>query len=135
MRPFNLLELPTFSITWNSPIMATIVYGIKNCDTVRSACAWLDDAGIAWQFHDFRVSGLSSTKLNNWLNVLGSEKLLNRRSTTWKQLSEKQRKEIDAGDGKLTILANLTLIKRPVVEHKGKIYNGFKPEQYQEIFK
>lgn len=115
--------------------MATIIYGIKNCDTVRSACQWLDDAAVPYQFHDFRVSGLSKTKLDGWLNAVGNNKLINRRSTTWKQLSENERKQIDGGEGKLTILANPTLIKRPVLEHKGKIFNGFSAEQYQDIFK
>lgn len=114
--------------------MATIIYGIKNCDTVKKALEWLDKAEIRYQFHDFRTSGLSATKLDAWLNAVGGPRLINRRSTTWKQLSEKERNEIEAGDGKLTILANPTLIKRPVLEHGGKIYNGFKPEQYNDIF-
>lgn len=115
--------------------MATIVYGIKNCDTVKSACQWLEAEAIPFQFHDFRVSGLSKTKLDSWLNAVGSDKLINRRSTTWKQLSENERKQIDSGEGKLTILANPTLIKRPVLEHKGKTYSGFNSEQYHDIFK
>jgi len=115
--------------------MATILYGIKNCDTVKKACDWLNEAAITYQFHDFRANGLSTTKLNTWLNAVGGEKLINRRSATWKQLSEKERKNIDAGEGKLTILANPTLIKRPVLEHGGKIYNGFDSELYAQIFK
>ena len=115
--------------------MTTTVYGIKNCDTVRKACKWLDAAAITYQFHDFRSSGISTTKLKAWLNALGSDVLINRRSTTWKQLSEKQREEINRGDGNLIILANPTLIKRPVIEHNGKVYNGFNSDKYNDIFK
>lgn len=115
--------------------MATILYGIKNCDTVKKTCDWLENAGIKFQFHDFRQSGLSKTKLNAWLDILGTDRLINRRSTTWKQLNDSERADIDAGKGSLTILANPTLIKRPVLEHAGQIYNGFDSDNYNKIFK
>lgn len=115
--------------------MAIILYGIKNCDTVKKACDWLDKAGIKFQFHDFRQNGLSKTKLSAWLDTLGTDKLVNRRSTTWKQLSDKERTDIDAGKGSLTILANPTLIKRPVLEYAGQTYNGFDSDNYSKIFK
>ncbi len=114
--------------------MPTVLYGIKNCDTVKRARDWLETAGIVFQFHDFRQNGLSATKLTHWLNVIGAEKLINKRSTTWKQLSESERKEIEKGEGKLVILANPTLIKRPVLEHQGKSYCGFQSELYATIF-
>ena len=115
--------------------MPILLYGIKNCDTVKKARNWLEQAGIDFQFHDFRQNGLSTTKLSAWLDTLGTDVLINRRSTSWKQLSEKERNEIDAGEGKLTILGNPTLIKRPVLEHAGQVYSGFKAEKYTEIFK
>lgn len=115
--------------------MATTLYGIKNCDTVKKACKWLEEASLPYQFHDFRINGLSKTKLNVWLDTLGKDKLINRRSTTWKQLNEKERKEIDEGNGIMTILANPTLIKRPVLEHGSQLLNGFEIEAYNKMFK
>ncbi len=114
--------------------MPTVIYGIKNCDTVKKALKWLEAEGIAHQYHDFRQNGLSTSKLDTWLNVVGANDLINRRSTSWKQLSEKEREQIDAGDGKLLILGTPTLIKRPVLEHNGRIYCGFKPDLYSSIF-
>ena len=114
--------------------MATVLYGIKNCDTVKAARRWLDDADIDYQFHDFRQNGLSSSKLNSWMNLLGSKVLINRRSTSWKNLTDSQRAAIDRGEGSLTILENPTLIKRPVLEHGGQVQCGFAVDHYQSIF-
>ncbi|MEM7304759.1 MAG: ArsC/Spx/MgsR family protein, partial [Pseudomonadota bacterium] len=65
-----------------------VVYGISNCDTVKKACRWLDKNNIDYRFHDFRKDGLSQSKLKSWLNSTSLEKLLNRRSLTWRNLPE-----------------------------------------------
>ena len=90
------------------------VYGIKQCDTVRKALKWLDQQGVEHTFHDFRVDGLSSELLQAWLDSEFSDKLVNRRSTTWRKLSEQQRQS--EGDTLVNLLLEFpTLIKRPVI--------------------
>lgn len=112
----------------------TILYGIKNCDTVRKACRWLDQHGVAYQFHDFRTDGLSKRDVEQWLQDLGAEKLINKRSTTWKQLSEKERQLACSGSAADIILANPTLIKRPLLRVKQQLHSGFAETDYAQIF-
>jgi len=113
--------------------MPTVLYGIKNCDTVKKARNWLETAGIDFQFHDFRQHGLSATKLTNWLDTLGTDILINKRSTTWKQLSEADKQKIIRSEGNLVILEHPTLIKRPVLEHAAQVSCGFSADKYQNI--
>lgn len=108
-----------------------IVYGIKNCDTVKKALKWLCANGIAHTFVDFRAEGLSTRQIQTWLETLGWEMLINKRSTTWKNLSEDERSNLSIA----LIEKHPTLIKRPVLERGDQIYVGFKEEIYQEIFK
>jgi arsenate reductase len=111
----------------------TVLFGIKNCDSVKKARDWFDERGIAYHFHDFRVDGLSKDLLQSWLDRVGAEALINTRSTTWKQLSEKDQKLALGKTAAAVVLANPTLIKRPVVEMKGELLVGFKPEEYQKL--
>lgn len=112
----------------------TTLYGIKNCDSVKKARSWLDKEGIDYRFHDVRVDGLTTEQVAAWLEQLTPEKLVNKRSTTWKQLPEAEKTRVDRGEAVTLILQHPTLIKRPLLEHGGKSYAGFTAEQYQNIF-
>ena len=110
------------------------LYGIKNCDTVKKARRWLDDRGIDYQFHDFRVDGLSPESVQLWLDQLGWEILVNKRSTSWKQLSQEQRDSMDASAAKAAILDQPTLIKRPLLDTGNERFTGFSASNYQQLF-
>jgi len=106
------------------------VYGIKQCDTVRKALKWLDQQGIEHRFHDFRSDGLQPELLQAWLDSDFSDKLVNRRSTTWRQLSEAERQS--KGESLLKLLLQFpTLIKRPVVVTDRIVAIGFNPKELQ----
>ena len=130
-----MLELRSLLSSDGKFSMTPTLYGIKNCDTVKKARRWLEDSGIEYQYHDFREHGLDKQQLATWLSGVGIEKLVNRRSTTWKQLDETDRESINDGRGNGLILGNPTLIKRPVLEANGNVYCGFSEDEYQEIFK
>ncbi|MCX7110176.1 MAG: ArsC family reductase [Proteobacteria bacterium] len=108
----------------------TTLYGIKNCDTVKKARAWLEAQGIAHQFHDFRKDGLDLALLEKWEVILGWEALLNRRGTSWRKLDESQREGVDRDKALALMLANPSLIKRPVLEIGEKTLIGFNVEDY-----
>ncbi|WP_188150180.1 ArsC family reductase [Teredinibacter waterburyi] len=109
------------------------LYGIKNCDTVKKARKWLESHSIAYDFNDFRVQSMSADKLQAWLDKVGAEVLINRRSTTWKQLSSDEKSKLDQGSWSI-VLANPTLIKRPVLEYgDGKLLIGFNEEDYAAL--
>lgn len=101
------------------------LYGIKTCDTCRTALKWLDSQGIAHRFHDMRSDGLSRQTVAGWVAALGWENVLNRRSTTWRELPEKERAGIDAGTAAALMLKHPTLIKRPVFESGKELFIGF----------
>ncbi len=104
------------------------VYGIKQCDTCRKALKWLSGQGIEHQFHDFRADGLQADLLQSWLDSSFSDKLVNRRSTTWRQLSDEQRQF--GGDALLELLLqHPTLIKRPVFVSNDIVAIGFDPKE------
>ena len=110
----------------------TTLYGIKNCDTVKKAKRWLDDEGVAYEFHDFRSDGLSKDTLKAWVETVGFEKLVNNRSTTWRQLPSDDKDNLNETKAVNLMLANPTLIKRPVLVADSEIIVGFKAENYQE---
>lgn len=108
------------------------VYGIKQCDTVRKALKWLEQRGVEHTFHDFRSDGLSAELLQAWLESDFSDRLVNRRSTTWRQLSEEQRQS--EGDLLLNLLLEFpTLIKRPVLVTDRIIAVGFNPKELEGL--
>ncbi len=109
------------------------LYGIKNCDSVKKARMWLDDHEITYQFHDFRVGGLSSHQLDVFIAKSGWEKLLNKRSTSWRQLSDEQKSDLNAEKAAVLMLENVTLIKRPVLESGEQFFIGFNAETYQTL--
>lgn len=106
------------------------VYGIKQCDTVRKALKWLDQQGIEHGFHDFRIDGLQAEILQDWLDSGFAGKLVNRRSTTWRQLSEAQRQSEGVALLEL-LLDHPTLIKRPVFVTDQIVAVGFNPGELE----
>lgn len=111
------------------------LYGIKNCDTIKKARRWLEEQGIAYQFHDYRTDGLSDERLQGFIDKLGWEPLLNTRGTTWRKLPQTQRDAIiDVQSAKALMLAQPAIIKRPLLEGvNGEMLLGFKVESYQEF--
>jgi Spx/MgsR family transcriptional regulator len=107
-----------------------ILYGIKNCDTVKKARAWLEGRGHTYRFHDFRADGLDAALLERLESALGWEALLNRRGTTWRKLEESQRDDVDRQKALSLMLAHPSVIKRPVLETGGKTLIGFTPDYY-----
>lgn len=107
------------------------VYGIPNCDTVKRARAWLQDQGQAVNFHDYKKHGVPTARLDDWIQAVGWELLVNRQGTTWRKLDEAtQAAVVDALSAKALMLAQPSVIKRPVIERDGQVLAvGFKPEQ------
>ena len=109
------------------------LYGIKNCDTVKKARRWLEDHGVEYQFHDFRQDGLDKKLLSNWVEQLGWETVVNKRSTTWRSLSDKD-KNIKSNQQAIDLLLiNPTLIKRPITQSEKILQIGFKEEEYKKL--
>lgn len=104
------------------------IYGIKSCDTCRKARKWLDEQGIEHEWIDLREDGLEAADLDRWLAALSPEALVNRRSTTWRQLAEDDRPAMDAVAVRPVLMAHPTLVKRPVFEQAGTVRVGFTPE-------
>ncbi len=111
-----------------------ILYGIKNCDSVKNAKRWLQSSGIHFKYHDFREDGIDHRRLQRWLNTLGWESIINRRSTSWKTLDSKVRKALNNERAIQVILENPTLIKRPVTESGKILLVGFKVAEYTKYF-
>jgi len=109
-----------------------VVFGIKNCNSVKKARRWLADKALAYDFHDFRDKGLTQNRLQAWINKAGWEVLLNRRGMTWRGLSEKDKSGIDEKSAVKLMLNNPTLIKRPVVECAGDVIVGFDAQTYKK---
>jgi len=110
------------------------LYGIRNCDTMKKARAWLDAAGIAYDFHDYKIAGIDRFSLERWCTVLGWEALINRAGTTFRKLSEADRTDLDRQRAIALMLAQPSLIRRPVIEGNGVLLSGFKPEIYRQHF-
>lgn len=104
--------------------MSTL-YGIKNCDTVKKARNWLDQHGIVYRFHDFRTDGLTPELLQHFADHLGWNKLLNRSSTSWRQLSSEQQSDMTQENALQLMLATPTLIKRPILDVGDQLILGF----------
>ncbi len=115
--------------------MAVTLYGIPNCDTVKKARTWLEQENIDYRFHDFRKDGLESSQVEKWIDELGWEVLVNKRSTSWKALDEGQRKTMDAKTALSAILDSPTLIKRPLLDNGQSRNVGFKAQDYEALFK
>lgn len=114
--------------------MDTVLFGIKNCDTVKKARSFLEKNNIAYRFHDFRVDGINEALIQQWLQQLPAEQLVNKRSTTWKQLDNTAQAAVNNGDITSVCCANPTLIKRPVLQLNGGLHTGFSDKQYSALF-
>ena len=108
------------------------LYGIKNCDTMKKARAWLDANGVAYAFHDYKAQGIDRTRLESWVSRIGWETLLNRAGTTFRKLPEADKTGLDEGRALALMLAQPSMIKRPVLDLGGRLVVGFKAEQYEE---
>jgi len=107
------------------------IYGIKNCDTMKKARTWLDDHGIAYDFHDYKAVGIDRARLEGWVRELGWESLLNRAGSTFRALPEAARQNLDAAKAVDLMLEQPSMIKRPVLDLGDRRLTGFKPELYQ----
>ncbi len=110
------------------------VYGIRNCNTVKKALAWLDEHGVDYRFHDFKREGVDEDRLRRWVEALGWEALLNRKGLTWRRLSEDERARVNDAESAMALMREKpTIIKRPVVERDGEvILLGFDADAYAE---
>ena len=109
------------------------LYGIKNCDTVKKARTWLDANGVAHDFHDYKTAGIDRVRLEGWIGQVGWEKLLNRSGTTFKKLPDADKAGLDAEKAVGLMLAQPSMIKRPVVEHPGGLLVGFSPDAFATL--
>ncbi len=111
------------------------IYGIKNCDTMKKAFTALNEQGISYQFHDYKKQGIDADTLQHWLAQLSSEILLNKKGTTWKKLSTEQQAYALENQDQLieSLIANPSMIKRPVLETEQGLIVGFNAEQYQQL--
>lgn len=109
------------------------LYGIKNCDTVKKARRWLEDHGVDYQFHDFRQDGIDIKLISQWVEKSGWEAIVNKRSTTWRRLADKD-KNIKSNQQAIDLLLiNPTLIKRPITQSNKTLLIGFKEEEYKNL--
>ena len=106
------------------------IYGIKNCDTMQKAFAWLDGTKVTYHFHDYKKEGIDRGRLEKWVTLVGWEMLLNRVGTTFRKLPEKDKENITEKKAIALMLAHPSMIKRPVIEKGAKLLVGFKPEEY-----
>jgi arsenate reductase (glutaredoxin) len=114
--------------------MAVTIYGIKNCDTMKKARAWLDKEGVTYTFHDYKAAGIDRARLEGWTVKVGWEALLNRSGTTFRKLPDADKQALTEKKAIALMLAQPSVIKRPVLEAGGgKILVGFKPELYGSI--
>ena len=111
------------------------IYGIKNCDTMKKARAWLDDHGVAYAFHDYKSSGIDKDRLNAWSDEVGWETLLNRAGTTFKKLPDADKDGLTKKKALALMLAQPSMIKRPVLDLGKKRVVGFKPDVYAKEVK
>lgn len=111
------------------------MYGITTCDTIKKARVWLESHHVPYRFHDYRAEGIEGDKLDGWIDKVGWEKLLNKGSTTFRELPEADKAGLDQKKAKKLMLAKPTMIKRPVLEVGDRILVGFKPEVYGDAVK
>ena len=109
------------------------IYGIKNCDTMKKARAFLDAKGVAYAFHDYKVAGIEPAKLKAWAKDVGWEKLLNKAGTTFKKLPDAEKEGLTEARAIALMVSQPSMIKRPVLEAGGKLLVGFRPEEYEKV--
>ncbi len=114
--------------------MILSVYGIPNCDSVQKARKWFDANQVSYRFTDLRTETSTQKHFSRWLDILGPQKLVNRRSKTWKALSVLDRSKVDNGSALEVLIDNPSLMKRPLVEYNGNVLVGFSEKTYAETF-
>lgn len=107
------------------------LYGIPNCDTVKKARSWLDAQGVAYDFHDYKKAGIDEAGLRGWVDELGWETILNRAGTTFRKLPDEAKTGLDADKAIALMLAQPSMIKRPILDLGDRRIAGFKPEVYE----
>lgn len=112
-----------------------VVYGIPNCNTVKKARTWLEEQGVAYTFHDYKKQGVPTDRLDAWIKAVGWEVLVNRQGTTWRKFDDATKAAVvDAASAKALMLANASVIKRPVVENAGKVVSvGFDEDKFATL--
>src|SRR4029077_6023562 len=114
--------------------MPLTIYGIRNCDTMKKARAWLDQRGVAYAFHDYKTAGIARGKLEGWAKKVGWATLLNKAGTTFRKLPDRDKESLTEKKAIALMLAQPSIIKRPVLElGGGKLLVGCKPEKYEAI--
>ena len=111
--------------------MPITMYGIKNCDTIKKARAWLDARGVEYRFHDYKAEGIDRARLEKWCHELGWEKLLNRAGTTFRKLPDAAKNGLDERKAVELMLAQPSMIRRPVLETGSRLLSGFDAESYK----
>jgi Spx/MgsR family transcriptional regulator len=121
--------------TGNRPIEMTVtIYGIKNCDTMKKAFAWLGARGVAYDFHDYKKAGVTTAQLADWCRAAGWQAVLNRAGTTFRKLDDADKEALTQDKAIALMVDNPSMIKRPVIEADGKVEIGFKPERCAALF-
>lgn len=110
------------------------IYGIKNCDTMKKARSWLDERNIAYSFHDYKAAGIERKRLEDWAKQVGWETLLNRAGTTFRKLADAEKTNLTEKKAIALMVAQPSLIKRPVLEEGSRLLVGFKPDVYAKEF-
>jgi len=111
----------------------TTLYGIRNCDTMKRARAWLDSRGVQYEFHDYKVAGIDRARLERWCREVGWEKLLNRAGTTFRKLADERKSPLDERRALTLMLEQPSMIKRPVLEWGRQLLVGFTPQDYTAV--
>jgi Spx/MgsR family transcriptional regulator len=114
--------------------MSVIIYGIKNCDTMKKAFDWLGRHGVAYEFHDYKKAGVTNAELTRWCRALGWETVLNRAGTTFRKLPDGDRQNLTQDKAIALMIGNPSMIKRPVLDRDGALEIGFKPDRYAALF-
>jgi Spx/MgsR family transcriptional regulator len=113
--------------------VAITLYGIKNCDTVKKARAWLDSRGVPYEFHDYKIAGIDRPRLERWCREVGWDKVLNRNGTTFRKLPDAVKAELDDAAAIRLMLDQPSLIKRPILERGERVLVGFEPALYSRF--
>lgn len=114
--------------------MTVTMFGIPNCDTIKKAQKWLEAENITFDFHDYRKQGIDAALVTEFCNALGWEQVLNKRGTTYRQLSQEQKDSLNPETAITLLVENPAMIKRPIIKVEDQLFIGFKADQYATIF-
>ncbi len=110
-----------------------VLYGIKNCDTMKKAMHWLDAQGVAYRFHDYKKAGVPGDALASWVAEFGWETIVNRKGTTWRKLDQDQRDQMTQERAITTMMEQPSLIKRPILVVENQTLTGFNPDVWRAV--